>query len=149
MPGDIEPGNDPAEAYVQHGGAVSAKPLSLPLNDAAFPVVEARVAVANGPYVFYNPMTDDRFKDTKGARAVAVKRAGLPKITWHMFRHTFASRMTRDGVDIVTVKELLGHADVKTTMRYAHSNGDAKRRAVQRLGDKTGTVVPMRRKIAV
>ncbi len=41
--------------------------------------------------------------------------------------------MTRDGVDIVTVKELLGHADVKTTMRYAHSNDDAKRRAVQRL----------------
>ncbi len=77
-----------------------------------------------------------------------------------MFRHTFASRMTRDGVDIVTVKELLGHADVKTTMRYAHSNDDAKRRAVQRLmrpandndakhGDKTGTVAPSLKKIAV
>jgi len=50
-----------------------------------------------------------------------------------MFRHSFASRLTRDGVDIVTVKELLGHADIKTTMRYAHSNDDAKRRAVQRL----------------
>jgi integrase len=147
----------------------SSKPLSLPLNDGAFAVIEARAAVANGLYVFYNPMTGDRFKDTKGAMAVAVKRAGLPKITWHMFRHTFASRMTRDGVDIVTVKELLGHADVKTTMRYAHSNDDAKRRAVQRLTklandnapqkaandnnaesrDKTGTVIPMKGKIAV
>lgn len=137
----------------------SAKPLSLPLNDAAFTVIEARAAAASGPYVFYNPMTGDRFKDTKGAMAVAVKRAGLPKVTWHMFRHTFASRMTRDGVDIVTVKELLGHADVKTTMRYAHSNDDAKRRAVQRLGqaandnakhsDKSGTVVPIAKKIAV
>jgi integrase len=137
----------------------SAKPLSLPLNEAAFAVIETRFAVSQGPYVFYNPMTGDRFKDVKGAMAVAVRRAGLPKITWHMFRHTFASRMTRDGVDIVTVKELLGHADIKTTMRYAHSNDDAKRRAVQRLnrpgnynaehGDKTGTVVPMKKKVAV
>jgi integrase len=144
----------------------SAKPLSLPLNDAAFAVIEARAAVMSGPYVFYNPLTGDRFKDVKGGMAVAVKRAGLPKITWHMFRHTFASRMTRDGVDIVTVKELLGHADVKTTMRYAHSNDDAKRRAVQRLmrpandnaqpktaanddRDKSGTAIPELKKIAV
>jgi integrase len=148
----------------------SAKPLSLPLNDSALAVIEVRLAVQHGPYVFYNPMTGDHFKDVKGAMAAAVKRAGLPKITWHMFRHTFASRMTRDGVDIVTVKELLGHADIKTTMRYAHSDDDAKRRAVQRLirpagdnpkpgtaandnnaehSDKTGTVVPMKKKIAV
>lgn len=68
-----------------------------------------------------------------------------------MFRHTFASRLTRDGVDIVTVKELLGHADIKTTMRYAHSNDDAKRRAVRRLGnsDKTVGIIPRRPKIAV
>jgi site-specific recombinase XerD len=34
-----------------------------------------------------------------------------------MFRHTFASRLTRDSVDLVTVKNLLGHADIKTTLR--------------------------------
>jgi site-specific recombinase XerD len=101
--------------------------------------------------VFYNPMTGDRFKDVKGAIAAAVKRAGLGKITWHMFRHTFASRLTREGVEIVTVKELLGHSNISTTMRYAHSNDEAKRRAVQRLksSDKTVTVVPRRVKIAV
>jgi integrase len=111
----------------------SERPLSLPLNDAAFAVITARHAVRLGPYVFYNPMTGDRFKDVKGAMAAAVKRAKLPNITWHMFRHTFASRLTRDGVDIVTVKELLGHSNISTTMRYAHSNDDAKRRAVQKL----------------
>jgi integrase len=110
------------------------KPPSIPLNDAAFAIAEARRAVANGPYVFYNPMIGDRFKDVKGAMKAAVKKAGLPKITWHQFRHTtFAARLVADGVDIVTVKELLGHADIKTTMRYAHSNDDAKRRAVQKL----------------
>ena len=67
------------------------------------------------------------FKDVKGAMAAAFKRAGLPKIPWHMFRHTFASRLTRDGMDMVTVKELLGHANIGTTMRSAHSNDGAKR----------------------
>jgi integrase len=53
-------------------------------------------------------MTGDKFKDVKAAIGAAVKRAGLGKVTWHMFRHTFASRLTREGVDIVTVKEYSG-----------------------------------------
>jgi integrase len=127
------------------------RPLSLPLNDTAFGIVEARRGIQHGPYVFYNPMTGDKFKDVKGAIAAAVKRAGLGKITWHMFRHTFASRLTREGVDIVTVKELLGHSNISTTMRYAHSNDETKRRAVQRLksSDKTVAIVPRKAKIAV
>jgi len=125
--------------------------LSLPLNDAAFAVIEARWAVRHGCYVFYNPLTGDRFKDVKHAFAAAAKRAQLPKLTWHMFRHTFASRLTRDGVDLVTVKDLLGHANISTTMRYAHSNDEAKRLAVQRLSnsDRIVTIVPRTRKIAV
>ena len=127
------------------------RPLSLPLNDTAFGIVEARRGIQHGPYVFYNPMTGDKFKDVKGAIAAAVKRAGLGKITWHTFRHTFALRLTREGVDIVTVKELLGHSNISTTMRYAHSNDEAKRQAVQRLksSDKTVAIVPRRAKIAV
>jgi site-specific recombinase XerD len=67
-----------------------------------------------------------------------------------MFRHTFASRLTRDGVDIITVKELLGHSNISTTMRYAHSNDDAKRRAVNRLAnsDNVVAIVPRTAKMA-
>ena len=127
------------------------RPLSLPLNDTAFGILDARRGNQHGPYVFYNPMTGDKFKDVKGAIAAAVKRAGLGKVTWHMFRHTFASWLTREGVDIVTVKELLGHSNISTTMRYAHSNDEAKRRAVERLksSDKTVAIVPRKAKIAV
>jgi integrase len=126
------------------------RPLSIPLNDAAFGVVESRLGIQHGPYVFYSPMTGDRFRDVKGALAAAVKRAGLGKVTWHMFRHTFASRLTRGGVDIVTVKDLLGHSNISTTLRYAHSNDEAKRRAVERLAtsDKVVTIVPRRSKTA-
>ena len=64
-------------------------------------------------------------------------------MTWHTFRHTFASRLTCEGADLVTVKELLGHANISTTMRYAHTNRGAKKQAVRLLegrSDKTVTV---------
>src|ERR1700751_3937380 len=95
-------------------------------------------------FVFYNAETGDRFKDVWLGLKKACRKAGLKGITWHTFRHTFASRLTRNGADLVTVKELLGHSTVTVTMRYAHSNEEAKRRALIRLptSDKVVTVVP-------
>ena len=122
--------------------------LEVPLNDAALAVLEAKQAAKHGPYVFYNPLTGDRFFDLKAGWKAALRRAGLSGITWHTFRHTFASRLTNSGVDLVTVKELLGHSTINTTMRYAHSNHDTKARAVAKLptSDKIMTVVPRKGK---
>ncbi len=118
--------------------------LEVPLNETAAEVLQGRQAIKHGPHVFYNPATGDRFHDLKLGLKSALKRAGLSGITWHTFRHTFASRLTRSGADLVTVKELLGHSTVTVTMRYAHSNDETKRRAVCRLStsDKVVTVVP-------
>lgn len=123
--------------------------LEVPLNDTAFSIVQEKLAVRHGPYVFYNPVTGGRFLDLKAGFKAILKRAGLTGITWHTLRHTFASRLTRSGVDLVTVKELLGHSTINTTMRYAHSNHDTKARAVAKLptSDKVVTHVPRKAKM--
>jgi integrase len=115
--------------------------LEIPLNDQAMKVVRAWHGMKKTAWVFYNPETGDQFKDLWLGLKKACRKAGLEGITWHTFRHTFASRLTGSGVDLVTVKELLGHSEISVTMRYAHTNRDAKRRAVKRLGAGSDKVV--------
>jgi integrase len=50
----------------------------------------------------------------------AVKRAGIKDFTFHDLRHTYASWLLKGGVDLVTIRDALGHKDIKTTSIYAN-----------------------------
>jgi site-specific recombinase XerD len=63
----------------------------------------------------------------------AIKRAGLGAFGWHTTRHTFASHLVMRGVPLKAVQELMGHATILMTMRYAHLAPDVARDAVKLL----------------
>lgn len=61
----------------------------------------------------------------------ARRKAGLDDIRFQDLRHTFASHLVMAGVDLMTVKELLGHKSIKMTERYSHLSPNHKANAVK------------------
>jgi len=72
------------------------------------------------PYVFYDPKTGKPYGSTKKSFTTACRRAGIRDFHFHDLRHTFASHLVMRGIDLVTVKELLGHKSLTMTLRYSH-----------------------------
>ena len=82
------------------------------------------------PYVFYDPANGKAYKDVKRSFHSACKRAKIKDFRFHDMRHTFASHLVMAGVDLTTVKELLGHKQLTMTLRYAHLAPSHKVKAV-------------------
>ena len=63
-----------------------------------------------------------------------LRRCGLKKRCYHTLRHSYATRCIESGIDIKSVSEMLGHADITTTLRlYVHPSMDSKKQAVQKI----------------
>jgi integrase len=86
-------------------------------------------------YVFANPQTGKPLSDLQTGFKAACKKAGIRDLRFHDLRHTAATYMVMGGVDLVTVKEILGHATIQMTMRYAHPTPENKRHAVDVLSE--------------
>ena len=90
-------------------------------------------------YVFTNPRTGSHYVEIKRVFTSSCEKSGIVDLHFHDLRHTYASRLVKNGVDLNTVKELLGHSSITTTQRYLHSQAEQKRAAVNSLaGQKYG-----------
>ena len=106
------------------------------LSEGALGILRGLSSWMHGPYLFPSRLSDG--KPLQGRHFVvkvydpALKRARIDGVTWHTLRHTFASRKVIAGVDIRTVQELMGHATITMTMRYAHLSPAHLRAAVNK-----------------
>jgi integrase len=105
------------------------------LTDTAKSVLRRRVREAKGPYIFPSRHDPNQPLTTlKKSHAEALKKAEInPPFRIYDLRHTFRSRSAMAGVDLPTLKELMGHSEISTTLRYIHPTPEHKQVALQKL----------------
>lgn len=114
----------------------SGKARQIPINDRLAAVFR-EIRLSNqlkSPYVFCDSQ-GRRFYEVKRSFTSACRRAGIEDFRFHDLRHTFASRLVMRGASLKAVQELLGHADLKMTMRYAHLSHEHLKDSVNLLND--------------
>jgi len=114
--------------------AKSGKKRMLPMDDTVCEALSVLPTRFKRGYVFPSPVKAGQpCYDFKRQFGKAVKKAGIHNFRFHDLRHTFASHLVMSGVDLMTVKELLGHATLTMTMRYSHLAPDHRMRAIKTL----------------
>lgn len=109
----------------------------IPINNGLFDLLKKhKETTKRGSYVFHNKEGIRIAENRLRKRLMALtKRCGFPDVTkLHTLRHTFASHLVMKGVDLPTVKKLMGHSKIETTMIYAHLADAHVDKAVEKLG---------------
>jgi integrase len=112
----------------------SGKTRHVPLNKTAHKVLTTWKQQANLDYKYvFCDVNGRAFTDVKKGWKALLDKTSITGFRWHDMRHTFASRLVMAGVDLNTVRELLGHSSYQMTLRYAHLAPEYKASAVERL----------------
>jgi integrase len=115
-------------------------PNVIPINQTLLGELQHSPHHLHSDYVFCNA-ADEPYDEVKRSFNTACRKAGIEDFGFHDLRHTFASHLIMNGVDLKTVMRLLGHKDIRMTLRYAHLSREHLQAAVGTLdiGLKVGT----------
>lgn len=94
-------------------------------------VAELRRLRGNGTPCVFTQRAGERLKSIITAFKTACRHAEIGHVRFHDLRHTYATNLVMNGVDLVTVKEILGHSDISMTVRYSHPSDGLKMAAVE------------------
>ncbi len=125
---------DLLHGYISLIDTKSGEGREVPINDTLRGVFEVMPHSVESVHVF----TDRNGKPYRWLThsfATAMRKAEICNFRFHDLRHTFASQLVMKGVDLVTVKELMGHKKVTMTLRYAHLAPEHKSKAVKILDE--------------
>ena len=94
-------------------------------------IIEALPRFEGCPWLVPNPETLNPYVSIKHGWQRAIRVAKLPGLRLHDLRHSAASFMINNGVDLFTVGKVLGHANVASSSRYSHLNNQTLLLAVE------------------
>ena len=117
------------------GPPKSNKERHIPLTDEVCQALARRRQEKGLVFVDQSHQPFSQMRFYRELRAIC-RQAGLRKIRWHTLRHSFASHLAMAGASMKAIQELLGHADITTTLRYAHLTPTALKEAVSLLEPK-------------
>lgn len=106
----------------------------IPLNDEANLIIQQLYKKSDVKVGLVFPSKNNQpFNNIKRSWSSVLKTANITQFRWHDLRHHFASKLVMVGIDLNTVRELLGHSDIKMTLRYAHLAPEHKINAVKKI----------------
>lgn len=106
----------------------------IPLNDEAYSILQQICQKCEHKEGLVFPSKNNQpFNNVKRSWSSILKKAQITQFRWHDLRHHFASKLVMAGIDLNTVRELLGHSDIKMTLRYAHLAPEHKINAVRKI----------------
>jgi integrase len=116
----------------------TGKPRHVPIIDDMMAVLETLPRIDGCPYVVPNPKTGRPFRSIYNSWNTARIAAGVPDCRVHDLRHSMASHAASSGQSLYVIGQILGHAQPKTTMRYAHLSNEALHRAANAASAASG-----------
>ena len=127
-------------AFVHVVDSKTGKNRSVPLNRISYLILK-KYANRNPSDIMFKSEDEGLANTTQKVFANVVKKCGFNngiagrrhRVVFHTLRHTFASWLVQDGTSIAEVSTLLGHSDIKMTMRYAHLAPNQTRTTINRL----------------
>ncbi|VAW14524.1 hypothetical protein MNBD_BACTEROID05-1144, partial [hydrothermal vent metagenome] len=122
--------------FVHESLSKSKKSRYIPLSDSIISALEKLPRQAGTDYIFWNQKTERRMRTIRSSFDKALKKSEIDDFKFHDLRHTFASQLVRNGVDLYVVQKLLGHANPKMTQRYAHLSSDQLKDAIKLIDNK-------------
>lgn len=106
----------------------------IPISTTLLPILQETQKLSASSYVISENMQFMSPRTYEYRYHKLLERSGIPAVNYHALRHTFATRCIEAGVDVKSLSEILGHANVSITLNtYVHSSMDLKRSQLEKL----------------
>lgn len=131
---DIDFGRRKIKIRVKDNWRPKTTEREIPINQGLYDVLIKQKSNRQGTYIFHRDGKRIEPNYLRKKLMSITKKSEFPDVTKiHTLRHTFASHLVMNGVDLTTVKKLLGHSDIATTMIYSHLADEHVDKAVEKL----------------